>query len=473
VLHSRPRIVAALAFLTISVLALAQETVPALPKLSLDTYPEAAREAIGRAYAATTARPLDVEAVATLAKTLHAWEQWEGADQAYRRCQELAKSSAAAAGADCHHLDAIVLRRLARFDEAAEHFNHASNARPDDLAARVGLAETLFEAGHLQESQRAFMQLTSEPRAEPSAELWLGRIDTAAGRHDRAVAHFERAIALAPEFGAAYYALALSYRALGRSADAERAMTQHGRYGARWPAVEDPLRDAVLALRDDGAAILRRGVALSVAGDVTGAIAAHEAALARDPSLAQAHVNLVSLYGRAGDYAKAEAHYQAAVAAGADLTDAHYDYGVILALQEKWDVAADAYRQALALNPAHVQAHNNLGQVLERQQKFAAAADEYRLALQAQPTFRLARFNYGRMLMALGRNDDAVAELAKLVEPVDADTPRYVFALSAAHLRAGRKDDAIKWALEARRLAVAQGQQALVAIIDRDLARVK
>ena len=77
------------------------------------------------------------------------------------------------------------------------------------------------------------------------------------------------------------------------------------------------------------------------------------------------------------------------------------------------------------------------------------------------------------MLLALGRNVDAIAELSKLVKPEDAETPRYVFALSAAHLRAGHKDEAVKWALEARRLAVEQGQQELVAIIDRDLARVK
>jgi tetratricopeptide (TPR) repeat protein len=465
-------VVVALALVTLPCAA-AQPTTTPLPTLTLDTYPAAAREAIANAYRDATARPSDAGAVASLARTLHAWEQWESAHQAYLRCQALTAAATAPLKLECQHLDAIVLRRLARFDEAADHFRQASAAAPDYLASRVGFAESLFETGDLDASARAFAALVAEPRAEPSAALWLGRIDAAAGRHDRAVVHLERAVALAPDFGAAYYALALSYRALGRTADAERALVQHRRYGARWPAVDDPVRDAVLALRDDGAAVLRRGVALAEAGDVVGAIAAHETALARDPSLAQAHVNLVSLYGRAGDYGKAEAHYRAAVSAGADLTDAHYDYGVILALQEKWDLAAAAYGQALTLNPAHVQAHNNLGQVFERQQKFAAAADEYRLALEAQPTFRLARFNLGRMLIALGRNDDAVTELAKLVEPEDADTPRYVFALSAAHLRAGRKDDAIKWALEARRLAVAQGQQELVAIIDRDLARIK
>ena len=452
---------------------LAQVSPPPLPQLTPAAYPPAAREAIARAYTAATARPSDAGAIAALAKTLHAWEQWEGAHQAYLRCQALAQTSTTSMKMECHHLDAIVLRRLARFDEAAHQFDEASNAAPDYLAARVGRAEALFEAGDLEKSQRAFAQLVSEPRAEPSAELWLGRLEATAGHHDRAIPHFEHAVALAPEFGAAYYALALSYRAVGRAADAERALGQHARYGPRWPAVEDPVRDAVLALRDDGAAILRRGVALGEAGDVPGAIAAHEAALARDPSLAQAHVNLISLYGRTGDYPKAEAHYRAALASGADLGEAHYDYGVMLGLQQKWDLAADAYRQALALNPAHVQAHNNLGQILERGRDFEAAAAEYRLALDAQPTFRLARFNLGRMLIALGRNDEAIAELARLVQPQDAETPRYVFGLSAAHMRAGHKDEAVRWALEARRLAVEQGQQELVAIIDRDLARLK
>lgn len=201
---------AALMFLTLSLDAVEQSGPSPLPRLTLETYPPAAREGIARAYAAATARPSDVHAVAALAKTLQAWEQWESAHQAYLRCQALADSSPASIRLECHHLDAIVLRRLARFDEAAGQFGQASSAAPEYLAARVGRAEALFEAGELEESQRAFTQLVTEPRAEPSAELWLGRLEAAAGRHDRAIPHFERAVALAPEFGAAYYALALS-----------------------------------------------------------------------------------------------------------------------------------------------------------------------------------------------------------------------------------------------------------------------
>ena len=212
---------------------------------------------------------------------------------------------------------------------------------------------------------------------------------------------------------------------------------------------------------------------LAERGDLEGAIAAHEAALVQEPSLAEAHANLITLYGRAQNFAKAEEHYRAVVALGVNLSTAHYDYGVLLGLQEKWDLAAEAYRQAIAVNPLHAQAHNNLGQILERQRQFDAAADAYRHALEGQPTFRLARFNLGRMLLALGRPDAAIEEFEKLTEPRDAEAPRYLFALATAHVRSGHREIGIRWATEARQLALEQGQNDLAAAIARDLASLK
>jgi Tfp pilus assembly protein PilF len=179
------------------------------------------------------------------------------------------------------------------------------------------------------------------------------------------------------------------------------------------------------------------------------------------------------LYGRTSNWAKAEEHYRAALRSGTGMADAHYDYGVLLSLQEKWDLAADAYRQAVAANPMHAQAHNNLGQALERQRKLTEAADAYRRAVESQPGFRLARFNLGRMLIALGKPDDAALEIEKIVEPRDADAPRYLFALGVAHVRAGRKDEGVRWSIEAKKLALHFGQNDLAAAIDRELASLK
>ena len=77
------------------------------------------------------------------------------------------------------------------------------------------------------------------------------------------------------------------------------------------------------------------------------------------------------------------------------------------------------------------------------------------------------------MLIALGRPDDAVGELHRLTEPRDAEAPRYLFALSTAYVRSGRKSDGLKWAAEARDLARRFGDTALAAAIERDMASIR
>ncbi|MBI1872696.1 MAG: tetratricopeptide repeat protein [Acidobacteria bacterium] len=388
---------AVLALLPIVSPAAAQTTLPPLPRLALDVYPASARDAVSRAHRRASARSTDPDAVGALGRMLHAWERWSAAHEAYARSQVLAPRVF-----EWHYLDAVVLQRLARHDEAARRLREALAVSPGYLPARLKLAEALLETGELEEARPLFEVLTGEPACEPAAHLGLGRIEAAEGRHDAAIPHLQHALALVPEFGAA-----------------------------------------------------------------------HEAALARDPSFAQAHANLITLYGRARNWIKAEEHYRAVVALGVNLGDAHYDYGVLLGLQEKWDRAAEAYQQALAVNPQHAEAHNNLGQTLEREQNFDAAAAAYRHAVDSQPAFRLARFNLGRVLLALGRAQEAIVELEKLTQPRDAEAPRYLFALASAYVRSGDKDRGITWATEARRLALEHGQHDLAAAIERDLARLK
>ena len=444
---------------------------PPLPRLALDSYPPATRAGIATVYETAVAHPDSADAVGALARRLHAWEQWGAAHDVYARAQALAPRVF-----DWHYLDAVVLQRLARHADAAARLEQALTLRSDYLPARIRFAEAMLEsadASALDADARLFDALTREPNARPAAEFGLGRIDAARGRHDAAVAHFERAIALFPEWGAAHYALALSYRALGRRDDAGRELALHQQYGARWPAVEDPVLAAVSALRDDAQTRLTEGLKLAEAGDLAGAIAAHEAALAADPSIAQAHANLISLYGRQKDWAKAEAHYRAVVALGVNLADAHYDYGVLLAMQERWADAAVAYRRAIAVNPRHARAQNNLGQALERLNDVSGAAVTYAQAVESQPTFRLARFNLGRMLIGQGRPDEAIGVLEPAAEPRDAETPRYLFALATAHVRAGHKEEGVKRATEAAALARALGQQELAAAIERDLAALR
>ena len=167
----------------------AQSTLPPVPRLALETFPAAARDAVSKQYKEAAARPADAGAMGALGRTLHAWEQWDAAHQAYERAAALAPSNF-----DWHYLDAIVLQRLARYDAAASALRRALAARPDYLPARLRLAEVLLEAGDLAQSEQLFVPLTAIAATEPAAETGLGRISAARGQYEDAIRHFERAL---------------------------------------------------------------------------------------------------------------------------------------------------------------------------------------------------------------------------------------------------------------------------------------
>src|SRR5262245_16438668 len=184
---------------------------PALPVIALETFPSDARTALEATLVKASRAPRDAAAAGELGITLQPGEQCEAAHLAYQRAHVLAPTSV-----DWPYLDGMVLQRLVRPADAAVAFQDALKLTPALLPARARMAEALFDAGDLEASGRAYEALTTQPAAAPVGELGLGRVAARQGRHADAVTHLERAIALFPQFGEAYYGLAQSLRALGR-----------------------------------------------------------------------------------------------------------------------------------------------------------------------------------------------------------------------------------------------------------------
>jgi hypothetical protein len=85
----------------------------------------------------------------------------------------------------------------------------------------------------------------------------------------------------------------------------------------------------------------------------------------------------------------------------------------------------------------------------------------------------MARFNLGRMQLVKGDPGQAITEFEALRQPVDAETPRYLFALSTALVRAGRVEDGRRMGAEAQSLAARFGQTELAGAIATELAKLK
>ena len=92
---------------------------------------------------------------------------------------------------------------------------------------------------------------------------------------------------------------------------------------------------------------------------------AYEHALALDPLMADAHVNLGRVLHVAGERGRAEPHYRQAVKLDPDDPTPHFNLGVLFEEVGRKEEAVLAYRQAIVRDPDFADAHCNLGLLLE------------------------------------------------------------------------------------------------------------
>jgi tetratricopeptide (TPR) repeat protein len=447
--------------------AVAEEPLPPLPKLVLETYAADVREPIARAYEDAQGQPRDPARNGTLGMVLYANEQYEPAEACFERAEALDPAEAR-----WPYYLGRTLSNLSRHDRAAAAAQEALRRRPGYVPARLLLARSLLDAGKTDEARKLYEALVREHPEAAEAHYGLGRIEAGRGEHAAAAEHLRKACDLFPGFGAAHFALARAYRDLGEKekAQAELALYQKDKLG--WPTVPDPFMDALVALKTGAGAHLSKGIQLAEAGQLQAAVDEHEAAVAADPKLLPAHVNLIRLYGSLGRPEKAEEHYRAAVALDPNLAEIHYNHGVLLAGQGRNAEATEAFQRALELKPDYAEAHNNYAYLLMSSGKLEEAAQHYRAAIESRPDFRAAHFNLGRILVNQGRVVEAIDHFQKTLAPEDDETPRCTYALGAAYARIGNRVLALRYMQEAQEKASARGQTDLVSSIERDLRRL-
>ena len=107
---------------------------------------------------------------------------------------------------------------------------------------------------------------------------------------------------------------------------------------------------------------------------------AYEQALALDPGLADAHVNLGRLLHAGGDAARAERHYRAAIHHAPSDAIAHFNLAGLLEETGRATDAVAVYHQALAAEPDFADAHYNLGLLLDALGRRPAAMTHLRTA---------------------------------------------------------------------------------------------
>jgi tetratricopeptide (TPR) repeat protein len=130
---------------------------------------------------------------------------------------------------------------------ARQAFEEELRLDPTNANAAYELAEMHRKAGELEPARALFAQaVTHYPGFEP-ALVGLGRTEIALGRPADALPHLKKALAIDPEDEVALYQSAQAYRALGNTAEQEKALGEFNRVrtlaAERKSAVPQPKSD--------------------------------------------------------------------------------------------------------------------------------------------------------------------------------------------------------------------------------------
>jgi tetratricopeptide (TPR) repeat protein len=213
----------------------------------------------------------------------------------------------------------------------------------------------------------------------PEAEYNLGKALLAAGRLEEARAYLEQLVRRRPEMTAAHVNFGNTLFRSGRKADAEAQY-----------------REALKLRPDLPEALIGLGILLSDAGRPREALPLLETAVAQVPGSAEARFNRGLVYWRLGRTPDAEADLQEALRLAPGFAAPGRMLGTVRLNQGKIEEAAKFFIKSLNADPAQPDVLVGLGVALSRMGDLKGGATAFERALELDPGNKAARANLAR-----------------------------------------------------------------------------
>ena len=213
------------------------------------------------------------------------------------------------------------------------------------------------------------------------------------GKHEAALADFDKAIQLKPGLSVAYNNQGLAKQALGKL---HAAITDF---------------DKAIQLKDDDVVVYNnRGLAKDKLGEYEAALADFETAIQLKPDYVDAYNNRGYVKGKLGDHFAALADYDKAIQLKPDYVDAYNNRGFVkYELGDHFAALAD-YDKAIQLKPDFPTVYNNRGLVKTNLDQHFAAIVDYNIAIQLKPDYADAHFNRGVSYLKLGLSRETIQD---------------------------------------------------------------
>jgi tetratricopeptide (TPR) repeat protein len=216
------------------------------------------------------------------------------------------------------------------------------------------------------------------------------------------------------------------------------------------------------------------GTALFQKGRTDEAITHFQAALKIKPDFADAHYNLGVALQQKGRVDEAIAQYQEALQIKPDYAQAHDNLGSALLHTGRVDEAIAQYQTTLQISPDNADAHSNLGIALQQKGRVEEAIAHFQKALQIEPANPALQNNLAWILAtfpeAALRNGNKAVELARQANVLTGgENPMILHTLAAALAEARRFPEAAETAQRALHLAEAQSNTMLAGTLRSEM----
>ena len=310
----------------------------------------------------------------------------------------------------------------------------------DGMMEGLELGWCLLQAGEFSQAEQIFRRILQYDQSNAQVFYFLGVANQFQGRHGEAMARYQQALRMEPNYPEAHNNLGSLLQALGRYADAEASYREALRLKSNYPeahinvgivlAGQGRLAEAVanfqqaLLLKPDcPEAHFQLGNALRAQAQLSEAIDRYQQALHIKPNYPEARVNLGIVLETLDRCTEAVSNYQQALRLKPDCSEAHFQLGNALRVQGQPSEAVDSYQRALQLNPNYPEAHVNLGIVQETLERQSDAVASYQQALCLKPNYREALINLGSALREQGKLEEAMASFQQALRhrPDDAE----------------------------------------------------
>jgi protein O-mannosyl-transferase len=214
--------------------------------------------------------------------------------------------------------------------------------------------------------------------------------------------------------------------------------------------------------------------ALSRAGNLGEAIAHYRAALQIDPTDAGVQGDFASTLLQNGNVAEAIAHFQKSLQLNPANAEAENNLGYAMTLMGDDDEAIIHFQRALQIEPNNLKAQWNLADALMRKGRTGEAIVHYRQALQLKPDEIQIENNLALLLaiapLASDRNGAEALKLAQQANQLSGgQNPVILHTLAAAYAETGQFDNAIQTLQKAIALARTAGQPQTVEQLNAEL----